>query len=92
MEFWSRDLLFIPYRTRNKVHDLKKMMWKEVAKGEKLGLGMWEISVRDLGPRTFESNLVRLPGRLRDSKISIHEWLYMVGRKMYPLLQNIFNS
>ena len=97
MEFWSRDLLFIPYRTRNKVHDKKerkkeKMMWKEVAKDEKLELGMWEISVRDLGPRTFESNLVRLPGRLRASKISIPEWLYMIGRKMHPLLQNIFNS
>lgn len=61
----------------------KKMMWKEVAKGEKLELGMWEISVRDLGPRTFESNLVRLPGRLRASKIGIPEWLYMVGRKIY---------
>lgn len=71
---------------------LKRMMWKEVAKGEKFGLGMWEISVRDLGPRTFESNLVKLPGRLRASNISIHEWLYMVGRKIYPLLQNIFNS
>lgn len=60
----------------------EKMMWKEVVKGEKLG--MWEISIKDLGPRTFENNLVRLPGRLRASKISIPEWLYMVGRKMHP--------
>lgn len=91
MEFWSRDLLFIPYRTRNKIHDKKKKGkndMERVAKGEKLELGMWEISVKDLGLRAFESNLVRL----RASKISIPEWLYMIGRKMHPLLKNIFNS
>lgn len=37
------------------------VMWKEVEKGEKLE----KISIREVGERIFQSNLVRLPDRLR---------------------------
>ena len=60
-----------------------KVMWKEVENSEKLE----EISVRDVGKRILESNLVRLPGRLRASKVSVPEWMCMVGRKMHPSLK-----
>lgn len=60
-----------------------KVMWKEVENGEKLE----DISVRDVGKRTFESHLDRLPGRMRVSKVSVPEWMCMVGRKMHRSLK-----
>lgn len=40
---------------------MMREMWKEAEKGEKLE----KIRVMEEGWRTFHSNLVRLPGRLR---------------------------